>query len=126
MQRLRRIKQLGCVNIVFHGAEHSRFTHSLGVYELARRFFETNNKLLERKKIFDFREKLLLLTTALLHDIGHGSYSHIFETIFNTNHEQKSAQIIINHPEIVSILDSIDVEFKFDVASMGEKRCLKH
>lgn len=43
MQRLRRIKQLGCVNIVYHGAEHSRFTHSLGVYELARKFLETNS-----------------------------------------------------------------------------------
>jgi HD superfamily phosphohydrolase len=120
MQRLRRIKQLSCVNIVFHGAEHSRFTHSLGVYELSRKFLETNSFFLDQK--INFREKLLLLTSCLLHDIGHGAYSHTFENIFKTKHEKKSAQIIISHSEIVSILNIIDQKFKFDIASIILKK----
>ncbi|KAB8122073.1 MAG: HD superfamily phosphohydrolase [Candidatus Phytoplasma cynodontis] len=120
MQRLRRIKQLGCVNIVYHGAEHSRFTHSLGVYELARKFLETNSFFLDNK--IHLRTKLLLLTSCLLHDVGHGSYSHIFENIFKTKHEEKSAQIIISHFEINSILNEIDEEFKYDVAAIIQKK----
>ncbi|WCA22565.1 HD domain-containing protein [Candidatus Phytoplasma oryzae] len=120
MQRLRRIKQLGCVNIVYHGAEHSRFTHSLGVYELARKFLETNSFFLNDK--IHLRSKLLLLTSCLLHDIGHGSYSHIFESIFKTKHEEKSAQIIVSHHEISSILNKIDKNFKYDVASIIQKK----
>lgn len=120
MQRLRRIKQLSCVHIVFSCAEHSRFSHSLGVYELARRFLETKHNMLTN--ILDHRSKLLLLTTSLLHDVGHGSYSHIFEDIFATNHELKSSQIITEHHEIINILDQIDSNFKNDVASIIEKK----
>ncbi|KXT29399.1 HD domain protein [Candidatus Phytoplasma oryzae] len=120
MQRLRRIKQLGCVSIVYHGAEHSRFTHSLGVYELARKFLETNSFFLHNK--INLREKLLLLTSSLLHDIGHSAYSHIFENIFHTIHEEKSAQIINSHPEIVSILNQIDKQFKYDVSAIIKKK----
>ncbi|WP_238055133.1 HD domain-containing protein [Candidatus Phytoplasma ziziphi] len=87
MQRLRRIKQLSFVHIVFSCGEHSRFIHSLGVYELARRFLDKNNNVL--KDIFNHRDKMLLLTAALLHDVGHGSYSHVFEEIFKTCHEKK-------------------------------------
>ncbi|MDV3205381.1 MAG: HD domain-containing protein [Weeping tea tree witches'-broom phytoplasma] len=120
-QRLRRIRQLGCVNIVFPGAEHSRFTHSLGVYELARRFLENNRFQLAKAMVFSFRDELILLVSALLHDVGHGSYSHVFERIFNTKHEDKSVQIIMHDPEITSILDKIDNDFKKDVASVIRK-----
>ncbi|KND62659.1 HD superfamily phosphohydrolase [Candidatus Phytoplasma phoenicium] len=128
MQRLRRIRQLSCVNIVFHGAEHSRFTHSLGVYELARRFLEMNSKDPEVKNIFNpetskdlkkskMRNKYLLLTAALLHDIGHGAYSHIFEDIFQTEHDFVSARIILKNTEISDILDEVhDRDFKKDLA----------
>jgi HD superfamily phosphohydrolase len=116
-QRLRRIKQLSAANIVFHGAEHSRFTHSLGVYELARRFLKITNI----KKHFSETEKLILLISSLLHDIGHGAYSHSFETLFNVNHEMKSAHIIKNKKEIGDLLDQISPDFKNDVASVIEK-----
>jgi HD superfamily phosphohydrolase len=119
-QRLRRIKQLSFVNVVFHGAEHSRFSHSLGVYELSRRFLETHKFQLS-EEIFSLRNKLILLTASLLHDIGHGAYSHMFERIFKTNHEEKTAQIIVHNKEIVTILDSIDKCFKKDVASVIKK-----
>ncbi|MDV3166186.1 MAG: HD domain-containing protein ['Waltheria sp.' little leaf phytoplasma] len=116
-QRLRRIKQLGCVHMVFPGAEHSRFTHSLGVYELSRRFLEFHKFQLIEKK-FSLRNKLILLTASLLHDIGHSSYSHIFEHVFGINHEDKTIQMIINNKEIISILDQIDTNFKYDVAEV--------
>lgn len=58
----------------------------------------------------------------MLHDVGHGSYSHIFENIFKTKHEEKSAQIIISHFEINSILNEIDEEFKYDVAAIIQKK----
>ena len=76
-QRLRRIKQLSGVSMVYHSAEHSRFSHSLGAYELARRL------LVELKAYHNFseREELLFLISALLHDLGHGPYSHTFEII---------------------------------------------
>ncbi|MFP7699582.1 MAG: HD domain-containing protein [Candidatus Phytoplasma pyri] len=114
-QRLRRIRQLGCANIVFHSAEHSRFTHSLGVYELSRRFLEFKNI----KKCFSERERLLLMVASLMHDIGHGAYSHIFEKCFHIKHEKKSAQIIIHDQEISNLLDSeIDFQFKYEIASI--------
>lgn len=117
-QRLRRIKQLSGVNMVFHGAEHSRFTHSLGVYELAYRFLslpEINNNL-------NNREKLLFLTSALLHDIGHGPYSHAFEYTFLVSHEKMTAKLILNHPEITNILDEIDKDFKVDISNIILKK----
>ncbi|QTX03239.1 HD superfamily phosphohydrolase [Candidatus Phytoplasma luffae] len=116
LQRLKKIKQLSFVNIVFNCAEHSRFSHSLGVYELARRFIEINEKM------FNKREELLLLTTSLLHDVGHGPFSHAFEQIAKINHERKSVQIIKENLEIVSILDEIDKDFKNDIADIILKK----
>ncbi|MGL9687591.1 MAG: HD domain-containing protein [Candidatus Phytoplasma sp. TWB_XP] len=116
-QRLRRIKQLSGANIVFHGAEHSRFTHSLGVYELARRFLKITNI----KKHFSETQKLILLASSLLHDIGHGAYSHSFETLFDANHETQSARIIKHNKEIGALLDQISPDFKNNVASVIEK-----
>ena len=74
-QRLRRVRQLSGVQMVFHGAEHSRFSHSLGVYEVAYRFLSVPD--IDQR--LSAREKGLFLTTAMLHDIGHGAYSHAFE-----------------------------------------------
>ena len=117
-QRLRRIKQLSGVTMVFHTAEHSRFSHSLGAYEIARRFLD----IPDLKSGFSKREKELFLASALLHDIGHGPYSHAFEKVFNTNHESIGAYIITNDKEIRSILDDIDSEFANDVSSIILKK----
>lgn len=113
-QRLRRIKQLAGVTMVFHTAEHSRFSHSLGVYELANRFLQIPHL----GKHFNLREKMLLLTSALLHDIGHGPYSHAFELIFDVDHEKLSAEIIKSDQEIVDILKTVDNDFSNDIASI--------
>src|SRR5690554_6025256 len=73
-QRLRRIRQLGTSFYTFHGAEHSRFSHSLGVYETTRRIISQ----FERNRFEDWPvdERLLCLCAALLHDLGHGPFSH--------------------------------------------------
>lgn len=113
-QRLRRIKQLSGVSMIFHGAEHSRFSHSLGTYFVATKFL--NNKSLNKHLIE--REKLLFLVSSLLHDIGHGPYSHAFEDVFNTNHEQIGANIIINNKEVRTVLDEVDDEFAMDIKSI--------
>ncbi len=117
-QRLRRIRQLSGVHMVFHTAEHSRFSHALGVYELAYRFLQ----IPEIKNNLNERESLLFLVSALLHDIGHGAYSHAFEYVFKVNHEKIGAMLISKHPEIKSILDAIDLEFANDVAGIILKK----
>jgi len=99
-QRLRRIKQLGPASLVFHGAESSRFTHSLGVFCVARKIF---NRLSEINKSFEKR-KFVLYGAALLHDLGHGPLSHTSEEIFTHNHEFWSKKIIKNYAPINSIL----------------------
>lgn len=117
-QRLRRIKQLSGVQMVFHGAEHSRFSHSLGVYEVANRFLE----IPDIKHTLSEREQLLFLTAALLHDIGHGAYSHAFEDVFLVNHEKIGARIIVENKEIREILNRVDDDFAKDVASIILKK----
>jgi len=67
-QRLRRIKQLGAALLLFHGAESSRFTHSIGVFCIARKIYK---KLIEIKPSF-YENKFVLYGAALLHDLGHG------------------------------------------------------
>src|SRR5699024_2522830 len=84
-QRLRRIKQLGITYITFHGAEHSRFSHSLGVYEIVRRMIDD---IFYQTMEWTPSDRLLCLCAALLHDIGHGPFSHSFEKVFNLDHEE--------------------------------------
>lgn len=125
-QRLRRIHQLGTTPLVFHGAEHSRFSHSLGVYEIARRITESFAKNYPSKALgdglWDNSEELVTLCAALLHDIGHGPYSHTFEHIFHTDHEAITRQIITsNQTEINAVLKKVSPEFPEMVASVINK-----
>ncbi len=91
LQRLRRIRQLSGVSLVFHTAEHSRFPHSLGTYEMARRVLDNNDNI---KNSLSEYEQMVLLTTALLHDIGHGPFSHAFENIFDLPHEVMTIKLV--------------------------------
>jgi len=113
-QRLRRVRQLSGVQMVFHGAEHSRFSHSLGVYELAYRFLSVK----ELRDELSERETLLFMCAALLHDIGHGAYSHAFEDVFDVNHEHIGARMITNRFELRDVLTTVDDDFAADVASI--------
>ncbi len=100
-QRLRRIRQLGTANLTFHVAEGSRFTHSLGVMAVARRAFD---RLASRyPQLQPYRA--LVLCGALLHDIGHGPFSHTGEDIFNSHHESWTRRIIREFPPIRLLLD---------------------
>ena len=99
-QRLRRIKQLGTASLVFHGAESSRFTHSVGVFCVARKIL---NRLIEINADFK-KEKFVLYGAALLHDLGHGPLSHTSEQIFSHSHEYWSKRIIQNYAPINTIL----------------------
>ncbi|MGO4937417.1 HD domain-containing protein [Fundicoccus sp. Sow4_H7] len=125
-QRLRRIKQLGTSSYTFHGAEHTRFNHSLGVYEVMRRiesnFSRNYPSQTEHDGLWDSQERLLVLCAALLHDIGHGPFSHTFEGIFNTDHELLT-QAIITSPEteINKVLRSVSPDFPELVASVINK-----
>ncbi len=113
-QRLRRIKQLGPASLTFHGAESSRFSHSLGVFHIARRAF---NKFIQiNPKLIKF--KALLYASSLLHDIGHGPLSHTCEEMFNINHEYWSSKIIKEHPEISRILNQIASSLSIEVADI--------
>ena len=100
-QRLRRIKQLCGVSMVFHMADHTRFSHSLGTYELAREVLE---KVSDVKNELSDYEQIVFLCSALLHDIGHGPYSHSFEKIFKISHETMTSNIILQDTEINRIL----------------------
>lgn len=117
MQRLRRIKQLGGTYMVFQSAEHSRFTHSLGVYEVVCKILSLEQV---RDHLSDY-EKLCVMCAGLLHDVGHGPFSHSFESI-GGNHEEMSIRIIKEDPQIVSILSQIDPEMPADVAAIIEKK----
>ena len=125
-QRLRRIRQLGTASSTFHGAEHSRFTHSVGVYEIARQICDTFLRNYPTKKpgdgLWDDHERLIALCAALLHDIGHGPYSHTFEHIFQTNHEELTAKILLSpETEVNQVLSRVAPDFPQKVASVIQK-----
>ena len=77
-QRLRRIRQLGFSDLVYPGATHSRLAHAIGVYHTARRLIEVIRRRQDETHEDKERERVVLLA-ALLHDIGHGPFSHVFE-----------------------------------------------
>ncbi len=118
-QRLRRIRQLGGASMVYHCAEHSRFSHSLGVYEITRRMV---TEVPDIEKALNEREKITVMLAGLLHDIGHGPYSHAFEGITGMAHEEFSCMVIEQDPEISGILESAAPGLSHDVADVLRHR----
>ncbi|MEM2087543.1 MAG: HD domain-containing protein [Thermoproteota archaeon] len=104
-QRLRRIKQLAFTDLVFHGAEHSRFGHSLGTYHLANTIIERIDPDGSRKGLYDE-----FYLAALLHDVGHPPFSHAFETVireaYGYPHEDYT-RAVIKHTEIGDFIEDI-------------------
>lgn len=117
-QRLRRIKQLGTTYLTFHGAEHSRFSHSLGVYEIVRRLTDRFKEREEWKQEY----RLLALCAALLHDIGHGPFSHAFEKVFDLDHEMYTQYIIEGDTEVNQVLRRVRPSFPKEVSDIIGKR----
>ncbi len=91
-QRLRRIKQLGMSELVFPGANHSRFAHCIGVMHVARRMMKRVARLGGKKIPED--QRTAVLAAALLHDVGHGPFSHAFEKVTGQSHEARTLEII--------------------------------
>ncbi|WEG13060.1 HD domain-containing protein [Pullulanibacillus sp. KACC 23026] len=113
-QRLRRVRQLGTTFLTFHGAEHSRFSHSLGVYEITRRIAD----VFQGRPHWDNSERLLALSAALLHDVGHGPFSHSFEKVFDTDHEAFTRAVILGDTEVNQILKRVSLDFPAKVADV--------
>jgi len=91
-QRLRRIKQLGFSDTVFPGATHTRFAHSIGVMWNARRLLDHLGRTVP--DLVDEHRQVVLIA-ALLHDLGHGPFSHAFEKVTNDKHEVRTVEIIL-------------------------------
>jgi len=102
-QRLRRIHQLGATHQVYHAAEHSRFSHSLGVYEIVRRMV---NEVEGLKDALSEDEQIEVMLAGMLHDIGHGPFSHSFESVLEFNHEKMGALILLGESTIHDVLVS--------------------
>ena len=113
-QRLRRIKQLGAASLLFHGAESSRFTHSIGVFCVARKIYK---RLIEKNPEFN-KNKFILFGAALLHDLGHGPLSHTSEAIFSHDHEYWSKTLVKNYPPITSILKNFGSELPNQIGEL--------
>lgn len=112
-QRLRGIKQLSLTYLVYHGAEHTRFGHSLGVMHLVSKAFSSaiskNNPF--SKEEADWYEQILRLI-ALTHDLGHAPFSHGSESVFpdGLEHEDFTDKIIMN-TEIADHIREIGAEY---------------
>ncbi len=101
VQRLRRIKQMGFAWLVYPGAEHSRFGHALGAFHIAQRVTER----LELAPALARHVKV----AALLHDIGHGPFSHAWEHVFaGHDHERWGGRIVAENTELRGALEALE------------------
>lgn len=121
-QRLRRIRQLGFSEFVFPGATHSRFAHSLGVYHTSKILM----RIIERHlgpSAYDPDKANQAIAAALVHDLGHGPFSHAFEKVGkqfgweSAEHEKLSVKLI-RASEVSDALSSRGSGFADDVAKI--------
>src|SRR5215213_10579966 len=89
IQRLRRIRQLGMASLAYPSADHSRYSHSLGVMETARKILDQ----LRKSFPIDEEGETICVVAALLHDLGHGPFSHVFERVSGIHHERLTQRV---------------------------------
>lgn len=119
-QRLRRVRQMGFAHLVYHGAEHSRFSHSLGVVHVARKVVNT---LTRQGLDIDPIRRLEVLAAALLHDIGHGPFSHAIEKVTQTHHEHYTLKLIEDPgSDIHQILTNVDASLPGRITRYFDER----
>jgi uncharacterized protein len=112
VQRLRRLRQLGLAYLAFPSAEHSRFTHALGALAIGSRAFDV---LVQHGRAFFDDEaaiayqRRLVRVALLLHDVGHGPFSHASESILGIRHEERTAELLAL-PELQRGLAAADVD----------------
>jgi HD superfamily phosphohydrolase len=114
-QRLRRIKQLGLAMFTYQGAEHSRFTHSIGVMHVMTRALD----LMGSHHTISDEARVVGRAGALLHDLGHGPLSHVVEKVFHFHHEDWTRRIVLDEAtEVNQILSSFDRQLPEKLASL--------
>lgn len=114
-QRLRRIRQLGLAYFAYQSAEHSRFTHSLGAFHLAGRMMAK----LRLNYSIPAEVQTAVRLAALLHDIGHGPFSHVVESILGFHHEEFTIQAVLSsETEIGKLLGAHSPDLQQDVAAI--------
>jgi HD superfamily phosphohydrolase len=104
MQRLRRVRQLGYSNLVYPGANHSRFEHSLGTMHLASALTRSLDSIEEERKTE-------IKAAALLHDVGHGPFSHVTENVIDkyTRRRHDDVKEILGRGEIKEVLSKYGI-----------------
>ncbi len=116
-QRLRRIKQLGLGLYTYQGAEHSRFTHSLGAFHLMSRVLDR----LSEKHDLNAQDRAAARSAALLHDVGHGSFSHVMEKVLGFHHEKYTVEVVLSEEtEIGQLLRAYSPSLPQKVAAIIE------
>jgi HD superfamily phosphohydrolase len=112
MQRLRRLRQLGLAYLAYPSAEHSRFSHALGAFAVGTRVFDT----LVSHSAEHFNgsgdigyQRRLVRAALLLHDIGHGPFSHACEAVLGIKHEERT-RALLELPRMRDVLADLDVE----------------
>jgi len=111
-QRLRRIRQLSGAHLTYPGAQHTRFEHSLGVMHIASQA----GRALQEKGILNSDDIKDLRLAALLHDVGHGPFSHLFEEVLQgkkkISHEKMGRDLILK-TDLGDTLDKSGFDKKF-------------
>jgi len=116
-QRLRRIRQLGFTPFTYHGGEHTRFAHSLGVFHL---FTKVTDRLEQLGEPLDGNAIMVGSLAALLHDVGYGPFSHALETIITPReHTDWTVDAIISEESSINkVLREMDQNLPTEVASV--------
>lgn len=120
-QRLRNIHQLATTYLVYHGAEHTRFGHSIGVMHLTSRVFDSVTQKVPHLFSDDDNEnncrtawyRQLLRLIGLTHDLGHAPFSHASEELFEDGKQHEDyTKVIICETEIADHINAIGAKFK--------------
>ncbi|MDL2270716.1 HD domain-containing protein [Methanobrevibacter sp. OttesenSCG-928-I08] len=106
-QRLRRIKQLGLIYLIYPGANHTRFEHSIGTMHLA-------SKLANHLNLSKYDIELVRIS-AILHDIGHGPFSHVSEGVLSVPHEKLTEYVIKNTSIKDKLIEKFDLKEIIDI-----------
>jgi HD superfamily phosphohydrolase len=105
VQRMRRLRQLGLAYLAFPSAEHSRFSHALGALAIGTRVYDALFAGVPAASA----QRRLLRASLLLHDLGHGPFSHASEAALGIRHEART-RAILALPDVRAALEALDVD----------------